>query len=304
MKYLLGLLSVIFVGTLLLSFLLFFCVLGVFHEFDIVSTKVQIWASFAAAVVFSVVCLWVAIRNLKAGKKTKFENWLSNNSARIMLAYTLLYIFSISVRTEVFLSFAEMKEILTLGWTIFGISAAIFLLWSATALKYLEERKPIKPNSKFPTKTWLYIKEKETFYSDATFLLNNVNLLLANLLGLSIATVFIFVIHRKASVLSQSITIFVLLLCTNSIVGLFLDMLKPFNEKKKALLKETKVTSADIALQNEIGQQTELISTAIDAIESAEGIDEEKKTMLLQKTLGEYYEMFFPTEEADITKDE
>lgn len=304
MKRLLGILTAIFVIALIGSFILFFSAMDVLFEFELITEKMLLVLSCVAAFVFAVVCIIIAILLMKAEKKTKFGNWLSSNIAKITLAYTFLTIFFFSVKSEVILTIEELKEIISLGWTILGISVGIFLIWNVIAMEYLEKKKPNKPLSSFPTKQWRYIQEKSNFYSDATMLLSNVNLLLVNLLVLVVVTVLVFVTSRKATILSQSATFLVLFLCTNTIVGLMLDILKPFNEKKKSMLQETKVTSADVDLQNEIDQQTEIVLKTIEIVEDMQNVGEEVKKQVVTGILESYLNKFGETlEESQVRGD-
>ena len=289
----------VLLGILVLSFLAMFFVsfafLNVFYEFDLISAESLLLFSLVFSFLSTVACVLIALILIRAEKKTKLGNWLSCNSAKLTLTYLLLIVFLLSIKAELVLAIQDIKEILSLSWTIFGISMAIFLIWNVIATDYLEKRKPNKPTSNFPLKKWLYINEKGNFYNDATMLLSNINLLTINLFFLVVATGYVYIYHREASIFSQSITFFVLLLCTNSIVGLFLDILKPFNEKKKQMLQETKVTALDIDLQNKIDKESEKTLTAIEAIEKLPNIDADVKTKLISGIIKNFVDMFDET---------
>ena len=292
----------ILVLSLLAMFFVSFAFLNVFYEFDLISAQSLFLSSLVFSVLSAFVCVLIAEILIRAEKKTKLGNWLSCNSAKLTLAYLLLIVFFLSIKAELVLAIQDIKEILSLSWTIFGISMAIFLIWNVIATDYLEKRKPNKPTSNFPLKKWLYINDKGNFYNDATMLLSNINLLTINLFFLVVATGYVYIYHREASIFSQSITFFVLLLCTNSIVGLFLDILKPFNEKKKQLLQETKVTALDVDLQNRINKESEKAFTAIEAIEKLSNIDDGEKSKLIAGIIKNFVDMF--DEAADKTKQE
>lgn len=304
MKKTCGILLAVFVVSLVGSLAPFFAILNVFYEFELITEKVLWMCLLFASICFAIICSIIAAVLLRAEKKTKLGNWLAINTAKLTLAYLLLTIFFLSIKSELVLTIADIKEIILLGWTIFGISVGIFLIWNVVVMDYLEKRKPHKPTSSFPTKTWRYIQEKGNFYSYATMLLNNINLLLVNLVVLVFVTVFVYVTYRKASVFSQSVTILMLLLCTNSIVGLLFDILKPFNEKKKLMLRETKVTDEDIDLQNKIDKESEITLSAIEAVEKMKNVSEDVKTTVIDGLLNDFSNKFGKTlEETSQTKE-
>ena len=269
-------------------FMLAFAFINIFYGFELVSAYVLLYTPLIVAGIFAIACLAVIIVLMKSKKKTKIGHWLSTNSAKSTLAYILLLLFLISIRSKVFLTIENMKELLSLEWVMLGISITTFLIWNVVTIEYLQKKKPQKPQNPLPTKTWLYLQEKENFYSDATSLLSSVYLLLINLLVVCLATGHIYVSSRSATVFSQIIVILGLYLSTNTIIGLILDILKPFNEKKKAILEETKTTNKDIELQNSISKDSQELLIAIEAIDKLQSIDGEEKSKLKAELLSAY----------------
>ena len=269
-------------------FILAFAFINIFHNFELVSANVLLYASLIIAGIFSIVTLIVVIFLMKSERKTKIGHWLSINGAKLTLAYIFLLLFFCSVESEIFLTINDLKELLSLEWVILGISITIFLIWNVVTIEYLQKKKPQKPQSSLPTETWLYLQDKENFYSNATSLLSSVYLLLVNLAVICIATVNVYVTSRSATFFSQCIVAFGLYLSTNTIIGLILDILKPFNEKKKSMLEETKTTGEDIELQNAINKDTGELLIAIEAINKLQSIDDEEKNKVKSDLLRAY----------------
>lgn len=270
------------------AFILMFAFINIFYNFELVSVNVLLYAPLIIAGIFWIVSLIVEIYLMKSEKKTKIGHWISTNRAKLTLAYILLLLFFLSIKSEVFLTINDLKELLSLEWVILGISITAFLIWNVVTIEYLQKKKPQKPQSPLPTKIWFYLQEKETFYSNATSLLSNVYLLFINLIIICIATVNIYVTSRTATILSESIVILGLYLSTNTIIGLILDILKPFNEKKKAILEETKTTNADVELQNSIDKDSQELLIAIEAIDKLQSIDDQEKCKLKAELLSAY----------------
>lgn len=291
MKLIIKICIVTFFLSLIMAFLLIFSFMDVFYEFELVSAESVLYTSIISSIVLAMIFVAIAIGQMKTEKKTRFSHWININASKVSLIYLLLILFFISIDSEVFLSTEEMKSIISLEWTILGISIAVFLIWNVLMLDYLKKKMPTKPNSDLPTKKWCYLHDKEVFYSDATLLLDNVYLVVINLIGVAIATVFIYISSRTATVFSQSFVIFMLFMSTNTIIGLVLDIIKPFNEQKKRMLEEAKTTSADIELQNEIDDASRKLLISAEAIDEL-NIDSETKTKLKSELLENYIKKY------------
>ena len=273
-------------------FLLIYSFMGIFCEFQLLSENTVLYSSLVVAGNFALICLGVAIAIIKTDKKTKLEQWFTINASKQFLSYKLLKLNFPSIESEVFLTNKDIKELLSIKWTILGISVAVFLIWNVVAIDFLENKKPQPPQSKMPTRFLIYLQKKENFYFDATLLLSDVYFLLLNVVFLCIETSFTYITPSESSIFSQSLAIFVLYLCTNTIVLLILDILKPFNEKKKSMLQETKTTDSDIDLQNKIFKETEKTLTAIESIEQLQSITTEEANKLKAEILDNYMNHF------------
>lgn len=273
-------------------FLLVYSFMEIFHEFQLVSENTVLYSSSVVSGIFAIICLGATIAIIKTDKKTKLERWFSINASKLCLSYIFLILFFPSIESEIFLSNENIKELLSIKWTILGISVAVFLIWNVVAIDFLENKKPQPPQNKIPTKILIYLRKKENFYFDATLLLNDVYFLLLNLVFLCIETSFTYITSRESSIFSQSLAIFVLYLCTNTLVLLILDILKPFNEKKKSMLQETKTTDSDVDLQNKIFKETEKTLTAIESIEQLQSIPSEEIDKLKAEILDNYINKF------------
>lgn len=284
--------SSVFLLALIGMFVLAFSFINIFCQFKLVSEENVMIDSSIVAIIFALICLGITVYIIKSEKKTKIGHWLNIHLAKLLLGYVLVLITFGSIKAEIFLTIPDIKNLISLEWGIMGISITIFLLWHVVAIDYLEKKKPINPSNDSPLKKALYLSHKEDFYSDVTLLLNNVYLLLINLVGLIYLTAHVYITLREPNIFSQCMVIVVLYLCTNTILSLIIDVLKPFNEKKKTMLEEAKTTKEDVDLQNAILKDAEDLLVAISVIEKIESLDEQdKKRMiaeLVQKFTGTY----------------
>ena len=295
-----GLGLAVFIGIFLLAFFLMFLFLDIFYNFNLLSATVLFFTSLGCSVLVAVLFSWYFIARLKAAKSTRFSRWLSQNYPKLILLYVVLSIIFLSIKTEIIWSYDSLKNVISLEWTIFGISITIFLVWNVIILKYLEKAKPTKSDKMCSIEKIDYITKKEVFYSQASVTFNTVTLLIINLLILVLSTAMVFIVAKeKVTLFCQNVVIISFYLSCNTIVELLLDILKPFNEEKKAILSETKVTANEIKEKEEIEEQLLQACRILKNLEQLESIDEEQKskmkTEIVMKALGINY----PLEEEE-----
>lgn len=273
------------VGAGLLLFALYW-ILGFFYvaaitnilfRFEFVNETQWFWIAFSGGIAVAIIALGITIAVLSSEKKTKIGNWWGQNYPTLLLYYVISAIFFISVRKEIIWKFDEMKDVLSLEWTIFGISIAIFLVWNILIIEYLKKHKPNIPQKADTFNLIKYIGEKGKFHSRASQLLNTVILLMANLIVLIVTTTIVHISACDVTIVSQNATVFSYYLCTNTILRLFLDILVPLNEEKKLMLQNTKVTTQDINYQNLVDDKIKKALTTMEEIEKLDNISDEQK---------------------------
>lgn len=137
--------------------------------------------------------------------------------------------------------------------------------------------KPEPPSKLMPIKIWRYIKDKEQFFTTANILFNTISLLTVNLLVLIISTTLVYISIHEITILGQNVVTLSFYFCTNTMIELFLDILKPLSEEKKRLLDDTRVTDADIGFINEIDEYTKKLLAAMEWIEKSDNFNQEQK---------------------------
>lgn len=287
----------ILIGTNLLLFVLFFILafsfifafITIFVNFGKLSLLTGFWISLGLGIFFATLFWGYLLKCFNSTKDTKLRNLLSQNYPKLIIIYLLLIIIFISIRPEIIWSFDTLKDVISLEWTIFGISIAIFWVWNVVIVRYLDKAKPIKPEKMCTIQKLEYINKRKDFYPNASTMFNTVTLLIINLLVLAMATACALMINEEVTLFSQNFVIVAFYLCSNTLIGLLSDILKPLKEEKKAMLEETKVTSKDIKEKSEIEEKLHNASRLIKGIELLESVDEEQKkkikTEIVVKTL-------------------
>lgn len=288
MKYIVTACIKTFLFTFIGIFFLIFSFLNIFYQFNLLSAQVLLFSSCTISITFSLICAIVSVVHMRSEKRTRLSQWINLNAAKFASSYLLLTAFFYSIRPDLCLATDDIKSLISLEWGILSISVTVFLIWNVVIMEYLEKRKPHEPKNALPTKVWIYLQEKENFYSDATQLLSNARLLFFNLIAVCIATYSIYISSETRTLISQSIAIFALYFSSNTILGLILDILRPFNERKKALLQDTKATAEDLKRQNKIAEETEKVLTTVETIEKLQDIDPSEKYKLKYELLKDY----------------
>lgn len=279
-----------FFGLLFAFWLQLTTILDALCEFHVLSDEPSPLVALGLALCFSIIGAGIAIYLLNTPKYTKVGNWLSANISTLLLLYTLSNIFCCAVKSTVIWSYERIKELLSLEWTIIGVSITIFLIWNVIAIEYLDKKKPQKPTDSSPVNVMMYIQNKSDFTFETKLLLNNINLLLVNVFALLLATAIVYIGTSEATVLNQNMVLLAFFLCANTIIGLFLDIFKYYFEKRKRLLADAKVTNADIVLQNKIKEDAEKVLNSIKVIDNLSNISTEEKEKMTLKILTSFLE--------------
>lgn len=287
--------------TILLKFLLIivifvmaffysFAFLNIFHKLNILSDNKLLWGSLGIAILVIIIVYVYMFINIKSNKKTRFGNWVTQNTYRFILYYVISYIFFVSFRVEVTYDVSELKNIISLCWTILSISITIFLVWNVLILQYLKKKQPQKNKNMGSIQKYIYIDQKRKFFDSASTLFSTITLLTINLFALAISTSIVHIVNVEVPVLKQNIVLLSFYLSINTIFQLFIDILVPLTEEKKLILKDMKATAEDVNLQNEIDDKLEKTEIAIKEIEKLNNIDAEQKNKIIRELLSDFME--------------
>lgn len=279
---------IVFAFALLLSYLFVSQLMRVFCSFGLISTYIEL-VSEAIATAFITILLSVYYIHLnKAEKKTKFDNWVLMNISKMVLFYVILIICLVSIRSNVFISLEELRDIISLEWTMFGISAAVFLVWNVIIIEYLEQKKPTETSSGAPIEKAMYIAEKGTFFQLASSSFNTISLLFISLIVLVFATLFAYIIWKEVNLFNQTIAFIAFFFATNTLLDLMCGVLRPLKEKKRKMLESSKISNYEVEEQNRIVTETKNLLKTIEGIDSSKALSEEEKIQIKTKLFAEY----------------
>ena len=115
---------------------------------------------------------------------------------------------------------------------------------------------------------------------------------MVNVTALALETIAAYFMPEEVTLLSQNITILSLCLSANTIICLFIDILKPFNDEKKKLLQDIRMTKEETELENRILKESGKTFAAIEEIKKNTAIDEDKKNEMIGALLAAYKNSF------------
>lgn len=275
--------SLFFLAFLVISILM--CI----NNFVKVSDKALFWCCIGVVIV-SVIYTGLMVRGTKRFRETRLSFWLKKNGPKLLLGYFLTIFALGSVKSELIWDANTASDMLSLQWSIFGLSLTIFLVWNVIIVEFLKNRQPKEPGSSELLQKYKLALEKRSFSQEIETTFFSVVLLTINLFLLLVSTSLIYISAKSESIITQNILHCSFFFTTNSIACLFLDILKPLKKDKADMLKDNNVTKEDIdKAQAALFAQAIIdgITQGVMALDSEKYTEEEKKKMIV-----EYLEFF------------
>ena len=241
-------------GLFILNFLIFFFLIFmllasilvcVSNYIDVTSIR---WLWFCAGI-SAVLSIPVSALNMpreRGMSKTKFSLWLEKKYPKLLIGYLLFIIAVSSTVIQPTWDIDTVHEILSLQWTIFGLSLTIFLVWDVIIINFLKERQPKALDTDDPTEKYKLCLAKNSFLQEIESTFSTIILLGINLSLLLVSTSQIYINSQPNTAFTQNILRCSYFFTVNSLAGLFWDILKPLKEEKARLLKANSVTKEDI----------------------------------------------------------
>lgn len=208
--------------------------------------EVPVVFATSASLLFALASIIRIERKMRIVGETKLDFWLDNNRPKIILWYMICLLLFGSVSKDAIWTTDEIKDILTLEWTILGLSITIFLVWNILIIDYLRKKRPVELEESEYFHHYQELKEKQSFAQEVDSTWSSVVLLSINLILLLFSSSLVYIQHVPESVFTQNILKCSFFFSTNTIVSLFFDMLKPLLADKKALKADNQVTKKEL----------------------------------------------------------
>ena len=211
-------------------------------------------------------------------KETKLGFWIDNNWPKVFLGYTILLLFLASVTRNKTWTTDNVNDILTIEWTIFGLSLTIFLVWNVIIVDYLKKKKPQEAKKPDYIQQYELLKEKQTFSQEVESTFSKIILLSINLIILLISSTLVYIEQSAETLFTQISVRCAFYFSTNTIISFFFDMLKPLKADKDNLKKTSQVSMRELDTAMTGAVIHTLFNEGVRQINaSSEYSDEEKK---------------------------
>jgi len=278
----------LFISTFAISFGIVFVFLGAsliciknYVKIDVVG---WFWGCVGISLAISAAVPALTLRSAKQIGETRFSFWLGKNYPKLLMGYFLLVFALASTKKEPIWTTEMVYDILSLQWTIFGLSLTIFLVWDVIIIDFLKKRQPQESDSTDLLQKYKSIMDRMSFSQEIETTFLTVILLTVNLFLLILSSSQIYIIGEPNTIYTQNILHFSFFCTTNSIVILFFDILKPLKEEKGKMLNNNNVTKEDIdnARASVLAQAIiDGITEAVMNLDSSIYTEEEKKKILV-----------------------
>lgn len=272
-----GLYTVMFIIILIVSYVLIFSFLYALQKFVNIDLSilffVPIGLSFFTSIILSVLVF-------RRKKRTKLSFWFSNNYPKILLSCIILIILFMSISNKPLWDHNEIHEVLSIEWTVLGLSITIFLVWHVVFIGYLKKKEPKPADNLDFIQEYDLMNEKQTFYNEVLSAKSTMILLSINLLFLVFSTSLIYISQKSDSVITQNIVVFTFYLSTNTIIMLFIDMLQPILLTHKELRLKNKVTKEEMDDAEGKALLQTLVDTSLKTIDNMKDLSDKSKNEL------------------------
>lgn len=282
-----GMIVLLFFSYFIFALFFLAAILTCISNFVELTAVIWLWGAVGVSAVGALIgTVLTTVHSKTRIGETSFSFWLHKNTAKIIIGYLLFLIALISIRNESVWTTEAVYDILSLQWMIFGLSLTIFLVWNVIIVEFLKRKQPKESDSDDLLQKYKIVLEKHDFSQEVEVTYSAIILLTINLLLLLLSTSLIYIVAKPNSILTQNILRCSFFLTTNSIIYLFLDVLKPLKKEKMEMLKNNNVTKSEI----NTAQTALLVQYVIEEMEGELGLDtetytQEEKEILYNKLL-------------------
>lgn len=281
----LGLFILVFVAFFFLVVLLVGSILICINKFVDLSGMVWFWRGLMISAIVAFVGTVLIVCSTKRFRETKVSFWLSKNYPKLLLGYFLVVLTIGSLNSQPIWDADMVSEVLSLQWSIFGLSLTIFLVWNVLMVEFLKGKQPKVSDSSSLYQKFILALEKKSYTQEIDTIFNSVVLLTINLFLLLLSSTMIYISMKPESIITQNILLCSFYFTTNSILCLFMDILLPLKKDKEEMLKNNSVTQSDIdkAYAAQFAQAIiDGITQGVMALDSDKYTEEDKKKLIVE----------------------
>ena len=135
-----GLFVLTFVAVFFFVVLLVGSILICINKFVDLPGMVWFWRGLMISAIVAFVGTVLIVRGTKRITETNLSFWLGKNYPKLLLGYILVVLTIGSINSQPIWDTDMVYEVLSLQWTIFGLSLTIFLVWNVIMVEFLKTK--------------------------------------------------------------------------------------------------------------------------------------------------------------------
>lgn len=260
------------------AFIMSFSIIRCINEFVTIDLTLFSVVVFILSVILSIINLILYNRNYKHDD-SNFVFWKKKHSSKIVIGYfMLLFVFS-SIKNSVRWANDEVNNIMSIEWTIMGLSITIFLVWEIF-LNYLKSKQPVAENNSDFVQMYQYLQDKFNFAQKVETGFSSIVLLSANLLLIVITTTAVYIMNSSQSIITQNLIACNFYFSTNTITMLFLNILQPIIEEKRILKQNNQVTKKEMDEANANAKVQMIVEGVTQYVDQLNTLNDEEKAIM------------------------
>ena len=124
-----GVFVLVFFAIFFLTSILVGSILICINNFTDLSGMMWFWHGLKISCIISVIGAVLIIHGTKRIRETKLSFWFEKNYPKLLLVYIIAILALASMKSEPTWTADMVYDVLSLQWTIFGLSLTIFLVW-------------------------------------------------------------------------------------------------------------------------------------------------------------------------------
>ncbi len=255
---------------------------SIFERFQMITPLMcKIITTVVSIVIYIILILLLSTGLFK--KRADIFKYIAYNFAAIVVWLTLFRICFELIRPDISISVGQMEKIVSLQWTIYGISIAIFLVWYYVVIGFLKDNRPKLYTNPNYTQLFDNIHRKNAYQSSTSSYYRSIVFLVINTITLIFVTIRTYIDTEAPTVMSQALLLigFFMSICT--LIVLFLDIISIGFREKKAMLKGMEISGKEKEELEIIASNIDKANAIINLLEKADDLDVETRKHLLDK---------------------
>lgn len=288
------LLGLLYLFIFFLSFLFFFSIANLLYNFQIIIADLIGYIVLIASAVVSTLVFWVLIKISKRQKISKLKNNISEIFPAFLLFLLIICLIFVSIQSEISWSKEELKDLVSLQWTIFSLSITVYIVWEVLFSRILKDTKPKRKIEEGVLSDLQYIQEKKVYRENIAQKFFVLIFLVLNIFVLLLATTVAYFPTYEVSVFGQALVVSSFYICTNTFIQMLLDIIMPIFSAKKEAFKDVQVTDADISKFNKTTELLLKLSEALEKIDKIPELDDIKRKELKDNLISELLKLVQP----------